>query len=152
MLAALFAAGAAQPCFADFTNVLQVGGADRTMIVHVPPSYSGSETVPLLLMFHGLGSSAAAAASQYYDWQSTADTNCFVVVFPESLSPPGKNIEWPPGSGNVVVTNYDGVGKRWDTVQLLRRRLQARQDPRIRRALRGTLFPVGRKHELLLAD
>ena len=96
----------------DTTNFLTVRGVERMFILHVPPSYDGSKPVPVLFMFHGLGSSATAAASEYYDWQTTADAHNFIVVFPDSLTPPGKNIEFPPG--HVLYTNYDGTGKRWD--------------------------------------
>jgi len=101
---------------ADTTNSLTVRGVERMFILHVPPSYDGSKPVPVLFMFHGLGSTAAAAASEYYDWQATADTHGFIVVFPDSLTPPGKNIEFPPG--NVLYTNYDGTGKRWDVAHV----------------------------------
>jgi len=96
----------------DTTNHLTVRGVERTFIVHVPPSYKAAVPAPVLFMFHGLNSDAAAAASSYYGWKSTADSNGFIVVFPDSLTPPGKNIEFPPG--NVIFTNYDGTGKRWD--------------------------------------
>ncbi len=97
--------------FADSTHSLVVRGSNRTFIVHVPPSYDGSRAFPVLMMFHGMGSTAAAAASFTYDWQATADTNRFIVVFPESLSPEGKDV---PG-----FEDYDGTGKRWDVAHVL---------------------------------
>lgn len=96
---------------ADTTNTLVVRDVTRTFIVHVPPSCTETTPAPVVLMFHGLGSTAAAAASSAYNWQPVADTNGFIVVFPDSLTPPGKNIEV---DGFVLYANYDGTGKRWD--------------------------------------
>jgi poly(3-hydroxybutyrate) depolymerase len=94
------------------TNSLVVDGSNRTFIVHVPPSYgNGSRAFPVLLMFHGMGSTAAAAAAPYYNWQATAESNRFIVAFPESLSPEGKDVPGFP--------DYDGTGKRWDVAYVL---------------------------------
>jgi len=101
----------------DSTNILTVRGIERTFILHVPPSYDGTNATPLLFMFHGLGGTAAGAASDYYNWNATADSNNFLVVYPDSISPPGKDIEYPPG--NVIFHNYDGTGKRWDVAHIL---------------------------------
>ena len=100
----------------DSTNTLTVDGVERTFILHVPPSYDDANAMPLLFMFHGLGGTAAHAASDYYNWNATADSGGFIVVYPDSLTPPGKNIEFPPG--NVIVENYDGTGKRWDVAHI----------------------------------
>ncbi len=101
---------------ADSTHTLVIQDVERNFIVHVPPSYDGSKPYPLLLMFHGMGATAAAAASSTYDWQSMADSNRFIVVFPDSTTPPGKNIEF---LGIVLFENYDGTGKRWDVAHVL---------------------------------
>ncbi|HOW98107.1 MAG TPA: alpha/beta hydrolase-fold protein [Kiritimatiellia bacterium] len=114
-VAALLRTGA--PALADTTHSLVVRGSNRTFIVHVPPSYDGSRAFPVLLMFHGLDGTAAGAASSYYDWQATADTNRFIVAFPESLSPAGKDI---PG-----FEDYDGTGKRWDVAHVFSNRVDS---------------------------
>jgi len=101
---------------ADSTNWVTVRDVERTFILHVPPSYDGAEATPVLFMFHGLGGTAAGAASDAYDWQTTADSNGFIVVFPESLTPPGKDIEI---LGEVIWEDYDGTGKRWDVAHVL---------------------------------
>ena len=98
------------------TQTVIVRDVERTFIVYLPPSYDGTEAVPVLLMFHGHGGTAAGAASAIYDWQATADANNFIVVFPDSLSPPGKNIEI---LGQVIYENYDLTGKRWDVAHVL---------------------------------
>ncbi|NCC50065.1 MAG: hypothetical protein EOM20_02500 [Spartobacteria bacterium] len=95
----------------DFTNTTMIQGEHRSYIVHIPTNYTDSYPTPVLFMFHGHYGSAAGAASANYDWQPVADSNRFIVVFPDSLSPPGKNIEI---LGTIVFTNYDLTGKRWD--------------------------------------
>ena len=71
-------------CQADFTQTIPSSG--REFIVHVPASYDGSTSVPLLFMFHGLGSNSTEAASSYYDWSALAETENFIAVYPDSLT------------------------------------------------------------------
>ena len=97
------------------TQTVMVRDVERTFIVYLPPSYDGAEAVPVLFMFHGHGGTAAGAMSATYDWQATADANDFIVVFPESLSPPGKDIEI---LGQVIYENYGLTGKRWDVAHV----------------------------------
>lgn len=106
---------------ADMTNTMTVRGTSRKYIVHVPPVYDGIKAYPVLFMFHGLNSTAEQAESTYYDWKISADTNRFIAVFPDSVTPPGKNIESPPG--NIIFTNYDGTGKRWDVAHVFSNRV-----------------------------
>ena len=87
-----------QPAGADFTQTIPSSG--REFIVHVPPSYDGSTPVPLLFMFHGLGSNATAAASTYYDWSALADAENFIALYPDSLTF-GDGKHWDIQAGGV---------------------------------------------------
>ncbi len=79
----------AAPASQSYTTYLHVDGNLRRFIVYVPPSYDGSTDYPLLFMFHGMGGTAEVSAStDAHDWQSTADANNFIVIFPESLTWP----------------------------------------------------------------
>ena len=79
----------AAPLSNSYTTNLYVDGYLRKFIVYVPPSYDGSTDYPLLFMFHGMGGTAEVSASTgAHDWQSTADANHFIVIFPESLTWP----------------------------------------------------------------
>lgn len=98
------------------TNTLVIRTITRRFIVYVPDSYSVTEPAPVLFMFHGLGGTAEAAASSYYDWQVQADTNAFIAVFPDSISPPGKDVII---GETVYMEDYDGTGKRWDIAHIL---------------------------------
>ncbi|HEX9006217.1 MAG TPA: PHB depolymerase family esterase, partial [Bacteroidota bacterium] len=71
-------------------------GVNRSYILHVPVSTQGSSPIPLLLNFHGAGSSAlqeeALSATS-----SKADQEGFLVAYPEGI-----NAEWhtgPEGEG-----------------------------------------------------
>jgi poly(3-hydroxybutyrate) depolymerase len=78
---------------------------NRKYFVYEPATCKDKEC-PLLFMFHGLGGNAAHAAGNTYNWQATADTNGFVVVFPESLTLGAK------------VSGLDPAGKKWDITPL----------------------------------
>ena len=94
LLAAAFAwAGTAQagPCTVnclkpgDYTIATLSGGLPRTYLVHVPTSYSGSATVPLLLDIHGF-SSYAADERRYSGQLQQSDKRGFIVVWPEGMA------------------------------------------------------------------
>ncbi len=100
----------ATDAFADETKYVTVRGVDRQYIVHLPAGLDKDAPTPLLFMFHGFGGSANDAASNTYDWQSLADSENFIVVFPDSLVLPEQSI------GNYV---YVDAGKRWDIPHVL---------------------------------
>ena len=59
-------------------------GGQREYILYVPTAYDGSEPVPLVFNFHGLGSNATQQFF-YGNLSSIADTANFLVVHPEGL-------------------------------------------------------------------
>ncbi len=61
-------------------------GQTREFISYVPSSYDPATPTPLLFMMHGLLSSAASAAAPNgpYRWQTLADQEGFIVLFPNS--------------------------------------------------------------------
>ena len=55
---------------------------------YVPDSYDPLTPTPLLFMFHGAGGdsseqSGGSAENSYYGWQTSAEENGFIVLFPE---------------------------------------------------------------------
>lgn len=60
------------------------GRALREYVVHVPANYSGSVRIPLVLLFHGAGGSAAASAASS-GWSALADRDRFLIVYPQGL-------------------------------------------------------------------
>jgi polyhydroxybutyrate depolymerase len=66
---------------ADLTRSLEAGGRARTSLVHVPPSYDGSRSVPLVLVLHGGGGNAAATA-RMTGFSALSDEKGFLAVYP----------------------------------------------------------------------
>ncbi len=62
-------------------------GGIRTFLLHVPPSYTGVDAVPVIFNFHGLGSNSADQES-YSQFSTLADQPIggFIVVYPQGLS------------------------------------------------------------------
>ena len=104
-----------------------VDGLTRQYSVYQPDTCVDKDC-PVLYMFHGMGSDSAFASSAYYNWQSTADANDFVVVFPDSLDNlPGKDVVVKVfGMTFYEYKNYDiagfgddaNTGKRWDVAHI----------------------------------
>ncbi len=78
-----FAASACVPARShasgNFNETISSGGFTRQYILHVPPSYSGTDATPVVLNFHGFGSSAAFQAA-YSELPTKSDQEGFVLV------------------------------------------------------------------------
>jgi polyhydroxybutyrate depolymerase len=60
-------------------------GVQRRYLVHVPPSYDGSQPMPVVLLLHGAGMNIEAMRGlTLMDFQ--ADRNGFLAVYPEGVS------------------------------------------------------------------
>ena len=57
-------------------------GIDREYVLHVPNSYNGNSSVPLVFNFHG-GSGSATNQRYLSDMDQVADTAGFIVVYPQ---------------------------------------------------------------------
>ncbi len=68
----------------DTNGSLQVGGANRTYILHVPKGYTGRTAVPLVVDFHGLGSSGSGEASAS-GYKALSDQEGFLVAYPNGI-------------------------------------------------------------------
>ena len=75
------------------TLTLTIGGRQRVVIVHLPSGYSGSSKVPLVLNMHGSGSTAADQEA-FTGMDATADTDGFIVAYPQGLIPSGAGFDW----------------------------------------------------------
>jgi polyhydroxybutyrate depolymerase len=67
------------------TRTVTVGGMDRTFRVYRPATLDTSRPVPLVLMIHG-GGGSAADAERSYGWDAEADRAGFVVAYPDGIS------------------------------------------------------------------
>jgi polyhydroxybutyrate depolymerase len=75
------------------TLAIQVGGHDRTVIVHVPSGYTASTKVPLVLNMHGSGSTAAEQEI-FTGMDAESDAAGFIVAYPQALIPSGTGFDW----------------------------------------------------------
>lgn len=96
------------------TLSLTIDGRSRVVIVHVPTGYSPTTETPLVLNMHGSGSTAAEQEA-FTGMDSTADSDGFIVAYPQALIPDGSGFDWnvpgvpliggrtvPAGSANDV--------------------------------------------------
>lgn len=74
---------AAQPQYLSLTN----GGWVRTFILYAPDNLP-TTPCPLVLMLHGAGGTGAEAMTNLteYRWNQLADSNQFIVVYPDGVS------------------------------------------------------------------
>ena len=70
----------------DLPVVLRSGGLARSYVVHVPASYDGSHAVPVVLVLHGSGGSAAIA-DRISGMSAKSDAAGFLAVYPEGTGP-----------------------------------------------------------------
>ena len=78
-------------------------GIQRDYILYIPELYDGNTTVPLVLNFHGFGSSASQQMF-YGDFRNIADTEGFLLVHPEGTTFIGNqfwNVGFPGLSSNI---------------------------------------------------
>jgi polyhydroxybutyrate depolymerase len=75
------------------TLTLEIGGHQRTVIVHLPPDYNPSDAEALVLNLHGSGSTAAAQ-EVFSGMDVTSDQGSFIVAYPQGLIPSGTGFDW----------------------------------------------------------
>jgi polyhydroxybutyrate depolymerase len=91
----------------------------RRYLVHIPKSYDGETPVPVLMVLHG-GGGSAAFAYRVHGWPELSEKAGFLAVFPEATPEhPDRPISlwdnlriWNDGSGRSEVSkrNVDDVG------------------------------------------
>jgi polyhydroxybutyrate depolymerase len=75
------------------TRTITVAGAERTFRIYRPASLPLSRPVPLVVMIHG-GGGTAAGAERAYGWDTEVDSQHFLVADPDGL-----NRGWSVGGG-----------------------------------------------------
>jgi polyhydroxybutyrate depolymerase len=98
------------PCDGAFaagnsTVHIDLNGSTRTYLLHVPSNLEAKQAVPLVLNYHGYGSSAAQQAA-FSDLDATADSEGFIAAYPEGVS-----ASWNAGQccGEAFNTGVDDV-------------------------------------------
>ena len=78
------AAPAQRPAAGDHKLTLEVGGKERTYLVHAPPGYSGDKPVPLVVALHYYPGSGEALRDMI-GMDAKADENGFLVAYPDGI-------------------------------------------------------------------
>jgi polyhydroxybutyrate depolymerase len=94
----------------DHTRTLSVDGRSRSYVVHVPPSYDGSEPAPVVLAFHG-GLDSAVKMIRFSCLSDKADEVGFLAVYPNGTGRRGRFLTWNAGNccGPAMRNNVDDV-------------------------------------------
>lgn len=71
----------------DATHTVLVGGVSRSYVLHVPEAYDGATAVPLVVDFHGIGSTGAEQLESS-PYPELLDAEGVVMAFPEGLRGP----------------------------------------------------------------
>lgn len=81
------------------TRTLGVDGRERVYLLHIPARLDRTKPVPLVLLFHGGGGSAAGALTRY-GWVERSESAGFIVAAPQGVRAwrPGRHV-WNDGSG-----------------------------------------------------
>jgi polyhydroxybutyrate depolymerase len=98
----------------DQQITVQVGTQTRTCLVHLPPVYDGKRDLPLLVAFHGSGSTGKGAI-ELTGFNAMGDRCGFIAAYPDGIT--GKNHGWtalfgkpiPSGHG-AQVDDVDDIG------------------------------------------
>lgn len=109
------------------TLTLTVSGRTRTLIVHVPTGYSGTQHVPLVVNMHGSGSTALEQ-ELFTGMDATSNSDGFIVAYPQALIPSGTGFDWNVpgeplvGGGSVPAGAPDDVSFITQLVGMLEHR------------------------------
>lgn len=71
----------------DSTRTVTVNRKSRSYVLHVPQAYDGRSPVPLVLDFHGIGSSAASERTSS-PYPAALDPEGVIMAFPDGLDGP----------------------------------------------------------------
>jgi polyhydroxybutyrate depolymerase len=97
LIAALLLAADPQPLGpGDHQCTLEVGGRERSYLVHVPPKYDPRQPTPVVLAFHG-GMTNAAIMALASGLSEKADKAGFIVVYPNGTGKGNLLLVWNSG-------------------------------------------------------
>ncbi|MDT5121101.1 MAG: polyhydroxybutyrate depolymerase [Acidobacteriota bacterium] len=89
----------------DSEQTINVGGMQRSYILHIPPGYDGSTPVPLVFVLHGMGGKAKGM-EQLTGMSAKADAEKFIVVYPQAV---GNPTVWNTGFSSLSNNGADDV-------------------------------------------
>jgi len=89
-----------------FYASFEFGGRTRTYMIHIPPSYDGSNPTPLVISLHGYGGNARSS-EEVTGFTEKSDKESFIAVYPEGI---GQSWNGPYCCGEAYSSNVDDVG------------------------------------------
>ena len=91
----------------DSTRSVVVDGLNRSYLLHIPPDLDVTRPAPVVLVFHGFGSTAAQVRLQT-SFDSAANANGFIVLYPIGTGDPNR-LSWNAGEccGSAVEEAVD---------------------------------------------
>ena len=84
-------------------------GINREYVLYIPNSYDGTSAVPLMLNFHGVGGSASDYMN-YADMRSVAESDTFILVYPQGSCSDGSSHWNPCPVGGDNKSTADDIG------------------------------------------
>jgi polyhydroxybutyrate depolymerase len=91
---------------------LQIGGRERTCLLHLPPIYDGKRSLPLVIVLHG-GGGNAESAERMTGFTRKADKEGFIVAYPNGTGRlKNRLLTWNSGNccGYALDNNVDDGG------------------------------------------
>jgi polyhydroxybutyrate depolymerase len=98
---ALLSSGARVQGAGTREETVVVDGSARAFLLHLPPDSAGPRPLPLVVLLHGLGGSAARMES-YTGMSALADRERFAVAYAQGLGAPANWNVWRPGAPDDV--------------------------------------------------
>ena len=86
------------------------GDITREYILHVPSGYDGSSTLPLVIAYHGNGGCAEQFAAYEAQLEATAESNGFLLAYPQGLARAKGATEWDPGDDGTQSISTNDLG------------------------------------------
>ena len=84
-----------ESCYSNTNSQSMVhDGINREYLLYIPESYDGTSPIPLMLNFHGFGGNASYFMN-YADMRAVAESNTFILVYPQGSCTDG-SAYWNP--------------------------------------------------------
>jgi polyhydroxybutyrate depolymerase len=92
----------------DFERTVEVGGAQRSYLLHVPSGVGGLEPLPAVFVFHGWSGQPEGMLGTT-DFNFIADQNGFLVLYPRGTGTSNSDLSWNAGGccGAALAANVD---------------------------------------------
>lgn len=91
-----------------YVKTVKEGAIERSYVLRVPKGYDNKTNLPLVLVFHGLGSSADEAET-YTQFGPKADKEGFILAVPNGTAGLGEMKGWNTGFLNLGTKDADDV-------------------------------------------